>query len=211
MGSSVLDPYGSRARRGKQPNAKKARHGEERFIAQKTCDATPHLAAQTPLGMTGFEGPPRLAVAGLLVLFGGGGDTHAAEFIGIVLAEEEIPLLTAFDDFLFLGSDALADFGFDLFFFAQDVGDGLDDVLADGVAVFDELDFIALHEKIGDLMGDADDFFAAQSHRVCRPQFPSLAATSSGERCKAESSAGVQRKINFWSRAIWPFTFLNIS
>ena len=108
-------------------------------------------------------------MAGLLVLFGGGGDTHAAEFIGIVFAEEEVPFLAAFDDFLFLGRDALADFDLDLFFLAKDIGDGLDDVLADGVAVLDKLDFIALHEKIGDLMGDADNFFAAQSHRVCRP------------------------------------------
>jgi hypothetical protein len=68
-----------------------------------------------------------------------------------------------------------------------------------------------LHEKIGDLMGEADNFFAGQSHRVCMPRFPSLAATCSVERLRAESAGGVQRKINFWSRAIWPFTFLNIS
>jgi len=117
---------------------------------------------------------------GLLVLFGGGGDTHAAEFIGIVFAEEKVPLLAAFEDFFFLGRDALADFDLDLFFLAEDIGDGLDDVLADGVAVLDKLDFIALHEKIGDLIGDADNFFAAQSHHVCMPRFPSPAANTSG-------------------------------
>jgi hypothetical protein len=154
---------------------------------------------------------PRSAVAGLLMFFGCGGDTHAAEFIGIVFAEEKFPLLAAFEDFLFLGRDALADFDLDLFFLAEDIGDGLDDVLADGVTVLDKLDFIGLHQKIGDLMGDADNFFAGQSHRVCMPQFPPPAAKSGGSRAGAESFAGVQRKINFWSRASWPFTFLNIS
>ena len=111
-----------------------------------------------------------------MVLFGGGGDAHTTEFVGIVFAEENFPFLAALEDFLLLGSDAFADFDLDLFFFAKDIGDGLDDVLADGIAVLDKLDFVALHEEIGDLMGNADDFFAAQSHRVGVPQFPSLAA-----------------------------------
>ena len=115
-------------------------------------------------------------MAGLLVFFGGCGNTNAAEFIGIVFAEEDVPLLAAFEDFFFLGSDALADFDLDFFFFAKDFGNGLNDMLANGVAVFDELDFVALHEKIGDLVGDTHNFFAAQSHRVGVPQFPSLAA-----------------------------------
>ena len=59
---------------------------------------------------------------------------------------KDIPLFTAFENFFFLGSDALADFDFDLFFLAQDIGHGLDHVLADGVAVFDKLDLVALHQ-----------------------------------------------------------------
>jgi len=55
------------------------------------------------------------------------------------------------------------------FFLAENVGHGLDHVLANGVAVFDEFHFIALHQQIHDLVGDAHDFFAGQSHSVVSP------------------------------------------
>jgi hypothetical protein len=98
------------------------------------------------------------------VFFGGCGYALAAKFFGVIFPVEDVPLFAAFEDFFFLGSDALADFGFDFFLVAEDVGHGLDHVLTDGVAVLDEFDFVALHQKIDDLMGDADNFFAAQSH-----------------------------------------------
>jgi hypothetical protein len=109
-----------------------------------------------------------LAVAGFLVLFESSGDTGAAKFVGIIFAEEHIPLLAAFENFLFLRGDALANLLLEFFFIAEDVGDGLDHVLTDGVAVLDEFHFIALHQKIDDLVRDANDFFAGQSHFLFR-------------------------------------------
>ena len=99
-----------------------------------------------------------------MVFFGGGGDALAAEFFGIIFAEKDVPLLAALEDFFFLGGDALADFEFDLLLVLEDICKSLNDVLADGVAVLDELDFVGLDEEIDDLVGDADNFFAAQSH-----------------------------------------------
>src|ERR1700688_724589 len=40
---------------------------------------------------------------------GGGGDSHATEFVGVILAVEDVPLFAAFEDFFFLRRDALAD------------------------------------------------------------------------------------------------------
>src|ERR1700676_395885 len=104
------------------------------------------------------------AVVLVLVFFGGGGDAHAAEFFGVVFAVQDLPLFAAFDDFFFLGSDALADFEVGFFFFAERGGDNLDDMLANGVAIVDEFDVVAGDEDVGDLVRDADNFFAAESH-----------------------------------------------
>ena len=109
-----------------------------------------------------------MAVAGLLVFFRGCGDAHAAEFFAVILAEEDVPLFAAFKNFFFLGSDALANFHFDFFFFAEDVGHGLNHVLTNSVAVFDEDDVVALHQEIDDLVGDTYNFFTAQAHAMIR-------------------------------------------
>src|SRR5215469_15848470 len=62
------------------------------------------------------------AVARLLVFFRGSSDPGAAQLFGIILAKQHIPLLTAFQNFLFLRGDAPAHFVLDLFFLAQYVG-----------------------------------------------------------------------------------------
>jgi hypothetical protein len=103
-------------------------------------------------------------VAGSLVFLWRGRDALAAKFIGIIFAEEDVPLLAALKDFFLLRGDAPADFDFDFFLFLKDVSDGLHDMLANSIAVLDELDFVALDEEINDLVGDTDNFFAAQSH-----------------------------------------------
>jgi len=46
-----------------------------------------------------------MAVAAAAVV-GGGGDAHAAKFVGVILAIEDVPLFTALEDFFFLGADA---------------------------------------------------------------------------------------------------------
>src|SRR5271157_3176359 len=106
------------------------------------------------------------AVASLLMFFWSGSDAGAAQFIGIIFAEEDVPLFAAFQNFFFLRGDLLADFHFDLFFLAKNVGHGLDHVLADGIAVLDKFDFIALDQQVHDLVRDTHDFFAGQSHSV---------------------------------------------
>jgi len=61
---------------------------------------------------------PMPAVAGFLMLFGSGGNPRAAQLIGIIFAEQEVPLFAAFQNFLFLRGDFFADFNFDFFFLA---------------------------------------------------------------------------------------------
>src|SRR6266404_4324268 len=50
---------------------------------------------------------------------GGGGDSHAAEFVSVILAIEDAPLFAVLEDLFFLRSDALADFRVGFLFFFQ--------------------------------------------------------------------------------------------
>src|SRR6266403_3370878 len=95
---------------------------------------------------------------------GGCGYAHAAEFVGVILAIEDVPLFAAFEDFFFLRSDALAEFGVGFLFFFQSGSKNLHDLLADGVAILDKFNIIAGDEDIGDLMRQANHFFARKSH-----------------------------------------------
>ncbi len=95
------------------------------------------------------------------MFFGGGGHPHAAKFLGIIFAKEQIPLFAAFENFFFLRGDALAGFELGFFFFAQCGGNDLNDLTTNGIAVVDEIDVVAGDQDIGQLVGDADNFFAA--------------------------------------------------
>src|SRR6266446_7892643 len=95
---------------------------------------------------------------------GGGGDSHAAQFVGVILAIEDVPLFAAFEDFFFLRRDALADFGVGFLFVLQRRRKDLHDLLADGVAVFNKFYFVAGDKHIGNLMRQANHFFASESH-----------------------------------------------
>src|ERR1700676_211000 len=98
----------------------------------------------------------------------GGGDAHAAEFVGVILAVEDVPLFAALENFFFLRGDALAHFGVGLLFFFQRGGKNLHHLLTDGVAVLDKFHFVAGHQHFGDLMRKANDFFPAEPH-ACPP------------------------------------------
>ena len=100
-------------------------------------------------------------MSGFLVFFRGGGNAHAAELFAVIFTEKDVPLFATFKNLFFLGSDALADFDLDFFFFAENVGHSLDHVLTNSVAVFDKDDIVALHQEIDDLVRDAYNFFAA--------------------------------------------------
>src|SRR5712692_1302870 len=100
-----------------------------------------------------------------VAIVGRGGNAHAAELIEVILLVKNVPLLAAFQDFLFLRGNAPADFQLDFFFVSQHGGQNLDDLLADGVAVVDEFHIVAVDQHLGDLVRNSDNFFAAESHR----------------------------------------------
>src|SRR5208337_1311582 len=113
---------------------------------------------------------------GLLMFFRGGRNSLTTKLFCVVLSKQHVPFLTAFQNFFLLGGDALAHFDFHLLFFLQYVGHGLHYVLTDRVAVFYKFHFISLDQQIDELMGDAHNLFAAQSHGFSVGSlFPSLA------------------------------------
>src|SRR5229473_4525862 len=95
---------------------------------------------------------------------GGGGDSHAAKFVEVILAIEDAPLFAVLEDLFFLRSDAFADFRVGFLFFFQRGGENLHDLLADGIAVFDEFHVVAGDQHIRNLMRQPNDFFPRQSH-----------------------------------------------
>src|SRR5260370_7183508 len=84
--------------------------------------------------------------AAFAAVVGGGGDAHAAEFVSVILSIEDVPLFAAFENFLLLRSDALADFGVGFLFLFQRGGENLPDLLANGVAILAQLPFLARHQ-----------------------------------------------------------------
>src|SRR5271170_2973279 len=160
------------------------------------------------------------------MLFRRRGYAHTAQLLRIILAIEQIPLFAALENFFFLRGNAFARFELGLLFFAQRGGQDLDDLAANGVAVVDEIDVLAGHQHIGELVRDADNFFAAKSHCFEDPRVPklfvrgslafrlSLIVATAGRACCAPTAtqrSQPQRRINLPSRANCAFTFLNMS
>lgn len=98
------------------------------------------------------------------VFFGSSSDAVSTELLGVKLAVKNAPLFAVFQNFLFHRRDFLAGFNVPLLFFSQLIGEESDDVLADGVAVFDEFDFIARDEHVHHFVGQPDNFFSRESH-----------------------------------------------
>ena len=90
----------------------------------------------------------------------------------------------------------MADLQINLLLFLEQGRQDVDDILADGSAVFDEFDIVACDQAIGDYMGQPDNLFTAQAHIV---------------PTKTLSKESLYRKINLRCRASSPFTFLYIS
>src|SRR5579864_4604619 len=135
---------------------------------------------------------------------GSSGNAQAPEFILIILSVQHVPLFAAFQDFFLLRGNAFADFQLDLFLVAEHVGQDLNDLLANRVAVINEFHFVAGHQHLGDLVRESDNFFTAQSQHSClcsllRPRSGKLDAT-----CR-------YRRTSLRSRARCCFTFLYIS
>jgi hypothetical protein len=91
-------------------------------------------------------------------------DSQSTELVSVVLSVENVPLFASLENFLFLRGDLFADFGVGFFLVTQGRGENLDNLLADGVAVFNEFNFVAGDQHIGNLVREADDFFASESH-----------------------------------------------
>src|SRR5271170_7985051 len=89
---------------------------------------------------------------------------EALHAFGAVFAVHDVPFLAAFEDFFFLGADLGAYFGVDLLLQLQERGKNIDDFVADGIAVLDEIDIRAGNQKIENSMRKTDGFFAAESH-----------------------------------------------
>src|SRR6266581_1766401 len=96
-------------------------------------------------------------------------DAHAPKLIVVILLMKNVPLFAAFQNFLLLRSDSLADFQLNLFFFSQNRRKYLHDLLADGVAILDEFHVVAVNKHFRNLVREADDFFAGQAHRFSNP------------------------------------------
>src|SRR5258708_8996490 len=92
------------------------------------------------------------------------GDAHAAKFVVVIFLVKDVPLLAAFQDFLFLRSDSLAHFQLDLLFVFQRSRQNLHHLLANCVAVVDEFHFLAVDEYLGDLVREPYNFFAGKAH-----------------------------------------------
>src|SRR5712672_680848 len=127
-------------------------------------------------------------------IVGGGGYAHAAEFVGVILAIEDVPLFAAFEDFFFLRSDALADFGVGFLFFFQRRSKNLHDLLADGVAILDKFNIVAGDQDIGDLMRQPNHFFARKSHARI-PAFPGCGTHDESIGKEAMDKATIGRRI----------------
>jgi len=98
------------------------------------------------------------------VLFWSCSNAVATELLSIELAVKNAPFLAVFEDFLFHGRDLLAGFDVPLLFFAKLVRKNGDNLLTDGVAVFDEFDLVACDKDVHHFVRQPDNFFSRKSH-----------------------------------------------
>ena len=98
------------------------------------------------------------------VLFWSCSNAVATELLSIKLAVKNAPFFTVLEDFLFHRRDLLAGFDVPLLFFAKLVRKNGDNLLADGVAVFDEFDLIACDKDVHHFVGQPDNFLSRKSH-----------------------------------------------
>src|SRR5271155_2538322 len=87
-------------------------------------------------------------------------------FLVVILAVEDVPLLRAFEDGALLALDLQPGGLVDPRLLIEQVFENLAGFLADGVGVFDKIDFVDLLESVGDSASQHVHFVAAQSHRT---------------------------------------------
>src|ERR1700683_908097 len=91
-------------------------------------------------------------------------DAELFDFLVVVLAIENVPLLAAFGDDAALGFDFLAGGRVDSHFLQKKGLEGFAGFLVDGVAVFEEVAFRGFREGVGDNVGQFIEFVAGDSH-----------------------------------------------
>src|ERR1700733_8113360 len=91
-------------------------------------------------------------------------DTQLLHFLVVILAVEDVPLLRAFEDGSLLALDLLAGGLVDSLFVIEQFFDDLAGFLADGIGVFDEIDFVHLLEGVGNRSREYVYFVAAEPH-----------------------------------------------
>ena len=92
-----------------------------------------------------------------------------AEFLDlvvVVLAVEDVPFLRAFEDDLALGGNLLASRGVDFGLFEEQALEGFAGFLADGIAVFLEVDLVDFGKGVGDGVGELIELVARDSQRT---------------------------------------------
>src|SRR5258708_29628322 len=92
------------------------------------------------------------------------GDAHTPQLVAIILLEQHVPLLAAFEDFLLLRGNLLADFHLHLLFFLQRGRQDQHHLLPDGVPVVHKFHVVARHQHFRNLVRQSHNLFPAKSH-----------------------------------------------
>src|SRR5215475_2068799 len=137
--------------------------GETPLPGQASRPRTPALHSCVEVPNPVREGPrflasdSRLATSDCLL------DSQLLDFLVVVLAVEDVPLLAAFEDGALLAFDFLARGLVDAGFLQEEVFEDFAHFQADRVAIFDEVGFGRLGQRVGDDVGQLVHFVAAQS------------------------------------------------
>ena len=91
-------------------------------------------------------------------------EAQLLDFVVVVLAVENVPLLRAFEDDLALRGDLLAGGSVDFGLFEEELFEGFAGFLSNGVAVFEEVALGDLGEGVGDGVGEFIELVAGDSH-----------------------------------------------
>src|SRR5712691_11352877 len=91
-------------------------------------------------------------------------NTQLLHFLVVILAIQNVPLLRAFQDGALLALDFMAGGLVNPLFVVAKHFEDLPGFLADGIGVFDEIDFVHLLQRVGDGSRQHVYFVAAQSH-----------------------------------------------
>src|SRR5580698_4518700 len=91
-------------------------------------------------------------------------DAELFHFVVVVFAVENLPLLRALENDLALAGDFQAGRGVDFRLVGEKALECFARFLADGVAIFEEANFVDLSQRVGNRVGQLVELVAADSH-----------------------------------------------